>query len=392
MNAPTPAAAAAQTSAAVNATDEIAQRFVSNQELVVEAKRRLDPQVWDYLVGGSESETTLARNRLALDRLALRPRVLRDVSKLDTSTTLFGRSMRIPVFTAPVGGMVMFDPEGALSAARGVASRGCMTMLSSVTTPDLETVAAVADGGLMFQLYVRGDAAWVDAYVERALKAGVHAFCLTVDTDAYSRRERNIINRFVGRGEERRRLIMVDTGREHQQRFNWSDISRLRKKCTVPLILKGIATAEDARIAVDHGVDGIYVSNHGGRQLDHGQGSLDMLPAVVDAVAGRAEVMIDGGFVRGTDVLKAIALGARAVGVGKMMGWALSAAGEAGVARMFDLLEDELIRDMMLLGVTRLGDLDRSYVCPAEPVREPSAFSAFPWALDQGVASTGKAG
>lgn len=385
MNAQTQADA--QTSAAVNATDDIAKRFVSNQELVVEAKRRLDPHVWDYLVGGSESETTLARNRLALDRVAFRPRVLRDVSKIDTAATLWGRKLRIPVFTAPVGGMVMFDPEGALSAARGVASRGCMTMLSSVTTPELEAVAAVADGGLMFQLYVRGDAAWVDAYVERALKARVHALCLTVDTDAYSRRERNIINRFVGRGDERRRLIMVDTGREYQQRFNWTDIARIRKKCTVPLIVKGIATAEDARIAVDHGVDGVYISNHGGRQLDHGQGTLDMLPPIVDAVAGKAEILIDGGFMRGTDILKAIALGARAIGIGKMMGWALAAAGEAGVARMLDILEDEIIRDMMLLGVTKLSDLDRSYLCPAEAVKPPTAFSAFPWAVDQGVAT-----
>jgi glycolate oxidase len=367
------------------AAEDISQRFVSNQEFVVEAKRRLDPHVWDYLVGGSETETTLARNRLALDRVAFRPRVLRDVSRVDTSTTLFGRKMRIPVFTAPVGGMVMFDPDGAAAAARGVAARGCMTMLSSVTTPDLETVAAVADGGLMFQLYVRGDAAWVDAYVERAQKAGVRAFCLTVDTDAYSRRERNIINRFVGRGDERRRLIMVDAGREHQQRFNWTDVARIRKKCTVPLILKGIATAEDAAIALDHGVDGIYVSNHGGRQLDHGQGTLDMLPPIVDAVAGRAEVLIDGGFVRATDVLKAVALGARAVGIGKLMGWALAAAGAAGVARMLEILEDEMIRDMMLLGVTKLGELDRSYLCADFAVREPSAFSAFPWAVDQGV-------
>jgi glycolate oxidase len=384
----TQAQGAAQPSAAASADDDIAKRFVSNQEFVVEAKRRLDPHVWDYLVGGSESETTLARNRLALDRVAFRPRVLRDVSKVDTSTVLFRRKMRIPVFTAPVGGMVMFDPDGAAAAARGVAARGCMTMLSSVTTPDLETVAAVADGGLMFQLYVRGDAAWVDAYVERALKAGVRAFCLTVDTDAYSRRERNVINRFVGRGDERRRLIMVDAGREHQQRFNWSDIARIRKKCPVPLILKGIATAEDARIALDHGVDGIYVSNHGGRQLDHGQGTLDMLPPVVDAVAGRAEVLIDGGFVRGTDVLKAVALGAKAVGIGKLMGWALSAAGEAGVARMLEILEDEMVRDMMLIGVTKLSELDPSYVCPAEPVCQPSAFSAFPWAVDQGVGKT----
>lgn len=373
----------AQTSAAVNATDEIATRFVSNQEFVVEAKRKLDPHVWDYLAGGSESETTLLRNRHAIDKRALRPRVLRDVSKIDTSTVLLGRKMRIPVFTAPVGGMVMFDPDGARAAAKGVASRGCMTMLSSVTTPELEDVAAVADGGLMFQLYVRGDAAWVDAYVERALKAKVHAFCLTVDTDAYSRRERNIINRFVGRGDERRRLIMVDTGRDHQQRFNWTDIARIRKKCPVPLILKGIATPEDAKIAVDHGVEGVYVSNHGGRQLDHGLGTLDMLPPIADAVAGKAEILIDGGFLRGTDILKAVALGARAVGIGKLMGWALAAAGEAGVARMFDLLEDELMRDMMLLGVTKMSEVDRSYVCAADAVMPPSAISTYPWAVEQ---------
>jgi isopentenyl diphosphate isomerase/L-lactate dehydrogenase-like FMN-dependent dehydrogenase len=366
--------------------DEVARRFLTTTEMVAEARRRLHPHLWDFVAGGTETETTLARNRLAIDRWALRPRVLRDVltETIDTTTSLLGVKLRIPVIFAPVGGMTLFDPGGALGSIRAAAARETMAFLSSVTEPDVDIGAAEADGRLVLQLYVRGDPAWVDAYVERAAKARCRAICFTVDSDTYSRRERNHLNRFFGGGPNTatqpsgRAGVMSMAGREHQERFNWHDIERVREKFDLPVAVKGIATAEDASIAVEHGIAVIYVSNHGGRQLDHGQGGLEMLPEIVAAVNGRAEVVVDGGFARGSDVLKAVALGAKAVGIGKLQAWALAAGGAAAMLRLLDLLEEEIIKDMMLLGVRSLSQLDRSFLAAAQPVTWPSAVSAFP--------------
>ena len=230
-------------------------------------------------------------------------------------------------------------------------------MLSSVCDPGLEEIAAAAPGALrLFQLYVRGDDAWVDDHVERAIAYGYAGFCVTVDTAHYSRRERDIAKRFVTAG--RRRV----QGRAFQAGLDWRTVERIKSKFTIPLAIKGIATAEDAAIALDHGVEWIYVSNHGGRQLDHGRGSLDVLPEVVDAVAGRARIIVDGSICRGTDIVKAIAAGADLVGIGRMQCYALAAGGQAGVVRLLELLEDEVQRCLGLLGVTRLADLDRSYL------------------------------
>jgi glycolate oxidase len=325
----------------------------------------------------------LARNRLALDCWALRPRVLRDVlqQSVDPSSSILGIKLRIPVIFAPVGGMSMLDPHGAWGPVRAAGRFGTMTFISSVTEPDIDVATRGADGRLVLQLYIRGNADWVDAYVERAAAVGCRAICFTVDTDAYSRRERNQLNRFfsgtplITGG---RTGVMENTGREHQERFNWKDIERVRRKFDLPVIVKGIGTAEDAKIAVEHGVAVVYVSNHGGRQLDHGQGTLEILPEVVAAVNGQADVMIDGGFVRGTDVLKAVALGAKAVGIGKLQAWALAAGGEAAMVRLLELLEEEITKDMMLMGLTRLAQLDRTCLAPAQPHIWPTALSAFP--------------
>jgi glycolate oxidase len=365
---------------------DAARRFLTTTEIVAEARHRLHPYIWDFISGGTETEATLIRNRLALDVWALRPRVLRDVlaDTVDPSTSLLGVKLRIPVVFAPVGGMTMFNSTGALGSIRAAAARQIMTFLSSVTEPDVEFGAPDADGRMVLQLYVRGDADWVDAYVERAVKAGCRAICFTVDSDTYSRRERNQLNRFFGGGPNNpsqpsgRAGVMSMVGREHQEKFSWKDIDRVRQKFNLPIVLKGIATAEDAKIAVEHGVAVVYVSNHGGRQLDHGQGTLEMVPEIVVAVNGRADVVVDGGFARGTDVLKAVALGAKAVGIGKLQAWALGAAGDAGILRLFDLLEEEIIKDMMLMGVTTLAQLDRSSLAPAQPYTWPTALSAFP--------------
>jgi glycolate oxidase len=298
---------------------------------------------------------------------------LRDVSKVDASVSEFGRRLRLPVVLAPVGSLESFHAAGAVSEVRAVEEFGCAHMLSSVCEPGLEDLAKAAPDALrLYQLYVRGDAAWVDDHVARAIAHGYAAFALTVDTAHYSRRERDIAKRFVTAG--RRRV----QNRVAQASLDWRTVERIKAKFKIPLAIKGIATAEDAAIALEHGVDWIYVSNHGGRQLDHGRGSLDVLPEVVDAVAGRAKILVDGSICRGSDIVKAIATGADLVGIGRMQCMALAAGGQAGVVRLLELLEDEVQRSLGLLGVTRFAELGRSYLHPAAPANPPHVLSAFP--------------
>ncbi len=356
----------------------LGDRFSTLHEIVRAARTNLAPGPWDYLIGGAETETTLRRNRQALDSIAFRPRVLRDVSKVDASATLLGRPTRIPVMLAPIGSIETFAEGGGATAAKAAGAFGVAQMLSSVCNPGLEAVAKAADNVRIFQLYVRGDDAWVDDWVRRAVDGGYAAFCLTVDTACYSRRERDLARRFVKPWRTRA------GGFEFQAGLSWDHVKRFKDTHAIPLILKGIATAEDATLAVRHGVEGVYVSNHGGRQLDHGRGAIDALPEVVEAVGGRAAVIVDGAFARGTDVVKAIALGAQAVGIGRLACCGLAAAGQPGLERVLELLEDEIKIAMGLLGVSRLDDLDRSYLCPATPVTLPHATSAFPLLHEEG--------
>jgi isopentenyl diphosphate isomerase/L-lactate dehydrogenase-like FMN-dependent dehydrogenase len=357
----------------------IEARMLTLHEFVKEARRKLNQYTWDYITGATETETTLRRNRLALDSLAFRPRVLRDVSHVDTSHDFFGKRIRLPVGLAPVGSVESFEPGGAATAAEGAGKFGVPLFVSSVTQPGLEKVAAASSGPKVFQLYVRGDDDYIADYVKRAEAAGFDAFCVTVDTALYSRRERDIAKRWV------KYWHTANTGMEFQAALNWGTIERLRARLKLPLILKGIATGEDAARACETGVDVVYVSNHGGRQLDHGRGSIDVLPEVVDAVAGRAKVYVDGGFSRGSDILKGIALGADLVMVGRLYLYALAAGGAAGLVNLLEILADEVRIDLGLLGVTSPSQLDRSYVQAAPPVCPPHAHSAFPLlTLDEG--------
>jgi glycolate oxidase len=347
--------------------------FQCLHEFIPAARAKLSDHIWGYLIGATETETTMRRNRLAIDSLALRPRVCRDVSQIDLTTTLFGRKLRMPVMLAPVGSLESFNPGGAATAGRAASEFGIPIIVSSVTHPGLEEAAAAAHGPKVFQLYVRGDTAWVDEVVHRAVGAGYDAFAITVDTAAYSRRERDIAGRFV------KPWRAVATGQSYQASFNWDDVKHFKDTHTIPLILKGIGTAEDAALACEHGVDGVYVSNHGGRQLDHGRGSMDVLPEVLAAVRGRAKVIVDGGFCRGTDIVKAMALGADAIAMGRMYCYALAADAEAGVIKMLELLEHETGVAMALSGATRLAELNPSYLYRDAPqVGAPHVHSGFP--------------
>ena len=354
----------------LGASDE---KFQNLHELIRKARANLNQNAWDYIVGAAETETTLRRNRMALDEIAFRPRVLRDVSRVDASVERFGRKLRLPVMIAPVGALEIFDPEGAAAVARGAGKFGAAHMLSSVSEPGLEKVAQAAPDALrIYQLYVRGDDAFVEDCVSRVIASGYTAFCLTVDTAHYSRRERDIAKRYV------RESRLRSTGGDYQKGLSWRTVKLIKDKFKIPLVIKGIATAEDTAIALDHGVDWIYVSNHGGRQLDHGRGAMQILPEIVAAVAGRAGIMVDGSFCRGTDIVKAIAAGADLVGIGRLQCWALAAAGEEGIVRMLELLEDEVIRCLGLLGVQNFAGLDQSYLHAAAPTAPSDVFSAFP--------------
>ncbi len=236
----------------------------------------------------------------------------------------------------------------------------------------MEAVAAASAGPRIFQLYVRGDSDWVDDHVRRAVDAGYDAFCITVDSALYSRRERDIANRFA------KPWRAQAGGMEFQAALSWNDIRRFKDKHSIPLILKGIATAEDAAIACEIGVEVVYVSNHGGRQLDHGAGAIEVLPEIVAAVAGKARIMVDGGFSRGADIVKAMALGADLVGIGRLYCYGFAAAGAAGIARVIELLDIEVTECLGLLGVTGFAGLNGTYLRPADSVAVPLAHSAFP--------------
>ena len=353
------------------------EQFLTLQELVIEARSKLADNGWAYIVGGAETETSLRRNRLALDSLALRPRVLNDVSEIDTAAELFGSPSRLPVFLCPVGGLESFNPDGAMAVAKGATAFGVPMMLSSVSEWSASDLVAnhIDPRSLIVQLYAREDAAGVDQWVERSNELSLPAFCITVDSAIYGRRERDIVARYVkpwrAKGEGR--------SAHFQASLSWKDIERIRSKFKNQLVLKGISTREDAQLAIEHGVDMIYVSNHGGRQLDHSVGSASALVEVVDAVNGQAKVLVDGGFCRGTDIAKAIALGADGVGLGRLMCFALAAAGAVGVERMLELLEEEYRVALGLIGVRSGAQLNQSHIQNVEAIQHDTALlGAFP--------------
>jgi len=355
--------------------DDVRERFQNLHEFIKQARFNLNRNHYDYIVGGTETETTLARNRSSLDSIAFKPRILRNVQNVDCTSTFYGRKVRIPVIIAPVGGLQLFWDGGVATVAEAAGEFGIPMMQSSATEPPLEETAKRAPkADKIFQLYVRGDDAFVDDFYKRSQKAGfAQQFCITVDLAHYSRRERDLVkrhSRWSGRNEQE---AVVQAG------LDWALIERFKKRNPeAQVIIKGIQTAEDAQLCIDNGIAGIYVTNHGGRALDHARGAMDILPEVVEVVKGRVPVIVDGAFYRATDVLKAIALGATAVGIGRLYCYALAAAGRPGIVRMLELLEDEMRRDLGLMGCPSIAKLDSSYVCKLPPVKPADVFSAYP--------------
>ena len=335
----------------------MANNFVTLPEIRRVARKRLSRDVWNFGAGGSETETSMRRNRRALDRLAIRQDVLVDVREIDLTTTFLGIPLSMPVMVAPMGGLVLFHHQGDVEMARGASTADTLVALSGATGWPVEDVAKAGPGPKLFQLYHHGDRTWVADLLARVEASGYISVCLTVDTQLYSRRERDIVNRYS----PRQAMSVAPNPRgpdsTYPARLTWSDVEWLKKTTRLPLGLKGIMTARDAKRAIDTGVEVIWISNHGGRQLDHTQASIDALPAIVDAVAGRTAIVIDGGFRRGTDVIKAVALGATVVAMGRAILWGLAADGADGVASALDILRQELRTSLGLCGQTSVRNL-----------------------------------
>ena len=353
------------------------EEYLVLHEFVKKAREKLPKETWDYLIGASETETTFKRNRFALDNIAFRPRVLRDVENVDLSVDLFGHNLKMPVILAPIGSMQDFVDGAGTAPTLAASEFGIMHMISSTCMPGLEEVAKSVNYPKLFQLYVRGNKDWVDDNIKNAMDHNYAGICLTVDLDAYGRRERDLAKRY------RTTSRQSASGFEHQMRFSWKDIDRIKSYCHLPIIIQGIATKEDALLAVEHGVEVVYVSNHGGRQLDYGLGGLNVLPEISEAIGDNAKVIFDGGIMRGTDVVKAIALGADCVGIGRLQGFAAAAGGSKAIVRMLELLELEISTALRLLGVNSIFDLDDTYLSKDYSFGKLSALSAFPL-IDEG--------
>lgn len=328
------------------------------------AQARMEPGAWDYYAGGAGDELTVRENRAAFERIRLRPRVLVDVSTVDLRTTALGTPVAMPILVAPSALHRLAHPEGECATARGVGEAGTLMIASTEASRTLEEIAAAATGPLWQQLYIyRGQRRLAEELIARAEAAGYRALVLTVDLPRWGRWFKRNSEFDVPRDV---REVNLPEGLELiPEALTWDDLDWLRSRTRLPLVLKGILTAEDARLGVEHGADGIIVSNHGGRSLDGVVASIEALPEVAEAVraaGGRCEVYMDGGVRRGTDVLKALALGARAVLVGRPVLWGLAADGADGVRGVLGMLRDELELAMALAGQPTLASIDHTLV------------------------------
>ena len=386
----------------LNRTNRLLRKVANVDDLRSLAKRRLPAGVFDYIDGGAEDEITLRNNVDAYRNVSFKPRVLRDMTHVDTSTSLFGRRLAFPLVLAPTGFTRIAHSEGELAVVRAATRAGIPFTLSTMATRSIEECASVAesDTRLWFQIYTWRDRSVVKNLVERAEAAGFEAVCLTVDTAVLGRRERDVRRGFTLPPEVGLGTIIdclknpgwtwdflkadpirfanvegitaidgstaVDLAEHMKSQFDpglsWSDVEWLRSIWKGPILIKGIQTVEDALIAVESGVEAIAISNHGGRQLDGAPAPFDLLPEVAEAVQNRLEIICDGGVRRGSDVVKAVSLGANAVMTGRPYLYALGACGERGVDHVLDLLQEGIERTMALTGVASVEDLSQDLI------------------------------
>ncbi len=352
---------------------------LSLREFEAEARRRLDSRVYDYFAGGTDDEITLKANEAAFARLALLPRVLRGGKAPDLAVALLGSTASLPVLIAPTAFHRLAHSDGECATAEGAAAAETIMIVSMASTVAIEEVAAAArkaaagtGANLWFQLYIQPDLGFTEAIVRRAEAAGCKALVVTVDSPVFGHGARDLHNEFVdlpaglccenlrepsARGQPGRVRPIV-----FSPELSWEHIDWLRRLTTLPVVLKGITHPEDARLALDRGVDALVVSNHGGRQLDTVPATIECLPAIADTVCGKLPLVLDGGIRRGGDIVKALALGATAVAVGRPVLWGLAAAGADGVRQVLEILRSELARALALCGCSSPRDVNRDLV------------------------------
>jgi len=374
----------AEAQANAQATARVAAQ-VNLRDFEAAARARLDPVFYDYFASGAQDEVTVAANEEAFRRRTLIPRVLRGCGPAQLDTTLLGQPSSMPVLIAPTAYHRLASPDAEVATGRAAAAAGVTMIAAMLSTVTIEAIAETG-AKLWFQLYVQPDLAFTESLVRRAEAAGCGALVVTVDSPTLGRNERGDRNDFhdlppgihcanmVGAGgaglagSASANPAPASAGSVRQvvlsPEISWRHLDWLRATTTLPILLKGVLHPADARIAVERGVDGLIVSNHGGRQLDTTPATLDRLPVIAEAVAGRVPLLLDGGVRRGTDVAKAIALGAQAVAIGRPVLWGLAVAGEVGVARVLELLRIELANALTLLGVESAAELTRDQVEP----------------------------
>ncbi|CAK4163889.1 unnamed protein product [Aphanomyces euteiches] len=360
---------------------------LSVDEFEAYAKTYLPKPTLDYYASGADDMITLRENRVAFQRLKLMPRVLRDVSNIDTSTTILGQRIKTPVCVAPTAMQRMAHPDGELASTRAAAAAGAAFILSTISTTSLEDVAAANGSGLRwFQLYIFKDRELTRNLVERAERAGFKALALTVDTPILGNRQADTRNGFklpahmhmanFAGGRHATAINEAGLSAYASELFDtnltWQDVAWLKSITRLPIVVKGVLTPEDAVQACDVGCAGILVSNHGARQLDTVPATIEALPAIVKAVQGRSEIYLDGGVRRGTDVFKALAMGARCVFVGRPVLWGLSHSGQQGVEDVLRILTNELAHAMMFSATTSIPEITPAYVKHEAYFRQPS--------------------
>jgi 4-hydroxymandelate oxidase len=357
------------------------KKIINVKELEQQARPHLTKMAYDFIAGGADDEVTLRQNEKSWEKLKLLPRVLRGPDReLNLKTTLLGQAVDFPIVVAPMGFQCLAHPEGEVAGAQGAAMAGTIFALSTTSTRSIEDVAHGSDGPKWFQLYVYKDRAITENLVERAVRSGYKAICLTVDTIIEGRRERDKYNQFrlppglsvanfknqpalknIG-GAEDESALTTYIENQWEAGLSWADVDWVASLSQLPLIIKGILAVPDAELAVQHGAAAIVVSNHGGRQLDGVPATADVLPAIVAAVGNQCEVLVDGGLRRGTHILKALALGARAVLVGRPVFWGLALNGADGVQAVLYHLRDELKASMELVGWHSVHDVSRDLI------------------------------
>jgi isopentenyl diphosphate isomerase/L-lactate dehydrogenase-like FMN-dependent dehydrogenase len=339
-------------------------------EVIARAKEVMDPAVYAWTFSGAGEGATALRNNAALDRLALMPAVLKDVSTIDTATSFLGVPLSMPVVMAPVGTSIMYHPESAVEVARGATAAGTASFCGNQTTSRWSEVAAVAPKRHFYQLYVFGDRGWLGQILEVVEAAGFAGICVTVDAPVAARRDFLIESGRDWRTERHEQINYAELGRldAFKATFTWADLEWLCGQTSLPVILKGVMRPADAAQGLDVGVGAIYVSNHGGRSMDHGLSTVEILEEIVAAVGPGVDVAVDGGFTRGAEVCKALALGARVVGIGKLQCCALALGGAPVLTHVLEILQKEISITMAMLGWRHVGEVARDQVRWSFPI------------------------